>query len=138
MKKLFSILTLALLVFVFTLNSCQQKPAGNGNETPVVTPTDSPIITLPADSSGNPSTGWMIGVVVKDANQRVVQGATVNLPCAGLTMTTDANGSATFNGEGNCPCNADNSATVSKKGMCSNIIVPLTNGCGYTYSATCQ
>lgn len=127
MKKISLLLIAAFVTFLVAINSCQQhKPAGTGD-----TETKSLI-----DSVG--TVNWTLTVIVKDGNTRVVQGATVNLPCAGLSQITDASGTAAFAGEGNCPCNADNSATVSKKGMCSNIVVPLTNGCGYTYSATCQ
>jgi hypothetical protein len=137
MKKLFSILKLAVLVFAFTLNSCQQKPAGNSGETSVTTPIDSPE-TIPSDTVGTPTTGWMIGIVVKDAAMRPLADATVTLPCASMTMTTNSSGSATFNGEGNCPCATTDAAIVTKKGKCTDVQVPLTNGCGYTYNTTCQ
>lgn len=137
MKKLFSILTLALFVFALTLNSCQQKPAASSSETPVTTSVDSPA-TMPADSVGTPTTGWNVTVVVVDGNMRAVADATVTLPCASMTLTTNSSGSATFNGEGNCPCSTTDAATITKKGKCTNVPVPLTNGCGYTYNATCQ
>lgn len=125
MKKLLSLLSFATLLTILFFSSCRQQPSGS-SEQGVVSP----------DSVGTGN--WTVNVIVKDASQMPVANADVVLECASMSGKTNSRGVYVFMGEGSCPCSNTDRITISKEGMCSNVTVTLTNGCGATYNATCQ
>lgn len=125
MKKLLHLLSFATLLTILFFSSCRQQPSGS-SEQGVAGPD-----TLKA---GN----WTVSIIVKDASQMPVAGADAVLDCAGMSGKTNSRGVYVFMGEGSCPCSTSDRITVSKEGMCSDVTVTLTNGCGATYNATCQ
>jgi hypothetical protein len=125
MKKLLGLLSFATLFAILFFSSCRQQPSGS-SEQGVVSPD--------SVKAGN----WTVNIIVKDASQMPVANADVVLDCAGMSGKTNSRGVYVFMGEGNCPCSTTDRITVSKEGMCSDLVVPLTNGCGATYNATCQ
>ena len=136
MKKILSSIVAISLLF-YALQSCNHSPSNNQAAVTSVDSTGIPGDTVAADTIGTSS--WTLTVVVKTSKAAVISDASVSLPCANMTKNTGPDGRVTFSGLGNCPCQERGSkAYITKVGQCTDVEVPITNGCGNVYSGLCE